>query len=295
MLSFEANTLPIPKLHAYLLGAIAPRPIAFASTVDAEGRVNLSPYSFFNVFGSNPPTLVFSPSRRVRDNTNKHTLENLYEVPEVVINIVNYNMVEQTSLASTEYEKGVNEFVKAGFTETASSLVKPPRVAESPAAFECKVKQIIATGTEGGAGNLVVCEVLMVHIQEHILDAQGNIDPFKLDAVARMGANWYCRANGEAIFEVEKPNSKKGIGIDQLPKHIRESNLLTGNELARLANVEQLPSEEELAAFRDTETARNLLILNPNTGIARKEVIHQLAKDYLSKNDTLTAWKILLL
>lgn len=295
MLSFEANTLPIPKLHAYLLGAIAPRPIAFASTVDGQGKVNLSPYSFFNVFGSNPPTLVFSPSRRVRDNTNKHTLENLYEVPEVVINIVNYNMVEQTSLASTEYEKGVNEFVKAGFTEAASSLVKPPRVAESPAAFECRVKQIIETGTEGGAGNLVICEVLMVHIQENILDAQGNIDPFKLDAVARMGANWYCRANGEAIFEIEKPNSKKGIGIDQLPQHIRDSNLLTGNELARLANVAQIPSKEEVLAFKETEEARKLLSLNPNSAISRKEVIHQLAKDYLLKNDTLTAWKILLI
>jgi len=182
-------------LHSYLLGAIAPRPIAFASTIDKEGKVNLSPFSFFNVFGANPPILIFSPARRGRDNTVKHSYENVLEVPEVTINIVDYAMVQQMSLASTEYPKGVNEFVKAGLTEIASEKVKPPRVADAPASFECKVLQVIPTGIEGGAGNLIICEVVLVHIANRVLDGNGKIDPFKLDAVARMGGDWYCRAN----------------------------------------------------------------------------------------------------
>ncbi|MFN9501846.1 MAG: flavin reductase family protein, partial [Chryseotalea sp.] len=208
-------------LHSYLLGAIAPRPIAFASTIDKEGKVNLSPFSFFNVFGANPPILIFSPARRGRDNTVKHSYENVLEVPEVTINIVDYAMVQQMSLASTEYPKGVNEFVKAGLTEIASEKVKPPRVADAPASFECKVLQVIPTGIEGGAGNLIICEVVLVHIANRVLDANGKIDPFKLDAVARMGGDWYCRAKGDALFTVPKPLEKIGIGIDQLPDEIR--------------------------------------------------------------------------
>lgn len=233
--------IPVAKMHSYLLGAVAPRPIAFASTIDKEGNINLSPFSFFNCFGANPPILIFSPARKGRDNTTKHTYENVLEVPEVVINIVNYNMVQQMSLASTEYPKGVNEFIKAGLTQVPSSLVKPPRVGEAPVAFECKVLQVIQTGTEGAAGNLIICEVLLVHIKDEILDAEGRIDPFKIDAVARMGGDWYCRANGGALFKVPKPLEKIGIGIDQLPAAIRNSRVLTGNDLGMLANVEKLP------------------------------------------------------
>ncbi|MFN5556340.1 MAG: flavin reductase family protein [Chryseotalea sp.] len=235
-------------LHSYLLGAIAPRPIAFASTIDKEGKVNLSPFSFFNVFGANPPILIFSPARRGRDNTVKHSYENVLEVPEVTINIVDYAMVQQMSLASTEYPKGVNEFVKAGLTEIASEKVKPPRVADAPASFECKVLQVIPTGIEGGAGNLIICEVVLVHIANRVLDANGKIDPFKLDAVARMGGDWYCRANGDALFTVPKPLEKIGIGIDQLPDEIRLSKVLTGNELAMLANIEALPLAKQFSS-----------------------------------------------
>lgn len=229
-------------MHSHLLGAVAPRPIAFASTIDRDGNVNLSPFSFFNCFGANPPILIFSPARRGRDNTTKHSYENVLEVPEVVINVVNYSMVQQASLASTEYPKGVNEFVKAGFTQVPSTMVKPPRVGESPASFECKVLQVIKTGDQGAAGNLVICEVILAHIKDEILDAEGKIDPFKLDAVSRMGGDWYCRAQGDALFKVPKPLDKIGIGVDQLPKEIRESTILTGNDLGMLANVEKLPA-----------------------------------------------------
>lgn len=235
--------IPVGKMHSYLLGAVAPRPIAFASTIDKEGNVNLSPFSFFNCFGANPPILIFSPARRGRDNTTKHSYENVLEVPEVVINIVNYALVQQMSLASTEYPKGVNEFVKAGLTQVASSVVKPPRVGEAPVAFECKVLQVIPTGTEGAAGNLVICEVLRMHLKEEILDSEGRIDPFKIDAVARMGGDWYCRANGESLFKVPKPLEKIGIGIDQLPAALRNSKVLSGNDLGMLANVEKLPGD----------------------------------------------------
>lgn len=242
MVTINPKEIPVGKMHSYLLGAVAPRPIAFASTIDKEGNVNLSPFSFFNCFGANPPILVFSPARRGRDNTTKHSYENVLEVPEVVINIVNYSMVQQASLASTEYPKGVNEFVKAGFTEVASTLIKPPRVGESPVAFECNVLQVIKTGEQGAAGNLVICEVVLVHIKEDVLDGEGKIDPFKLDAVARMGGDWYCRANGEALFKVPKPLEKIGIGVDQLPENIRNSKILTGNDLGMLANVERIPN-----------------------------------------------------
>lgn len=237
----DPKEIPVGKMHSYLLSAVAPRPIAFASTIDQEGNVNLSPFSFFNCFGANPPILIFSPARRGRDNTTKHSYENVLEVPEVVINIVNYALVQQMSLASTEYPKGVNEFTKAGLTPVASSVVKPPRVGEAPVAFECKVLQVIPTGTEGAAGNLVICEVVRMHIKEEILDTEGKIDPYKIDAVARMGGDWYCRASGEALFKVPKPLEKIGIGIDQLPATLRNSKVLTGNDLGMLANVEKLP------------------------------------------------------
>ncbi len=242
-MTIDPKEIPVGKMHSYLLGAVSPRPIAFASTIDKDGNVNLSPFSFFNCFGANPPILIFSPARRGRDNTTKHSYENVLEVPEVVINIVNYALVQQMSLASTEYPKGVNEFVKAGLTQVASSVVKPPRVGEAPVAFECKVLQVIPTGTEGAAGNLVICEVVRMHIKDEILDAEGKIDPYKIDAVARMGGDWYCRANGEALFKVPKPLEKIGIGIDQLPAAIRNSKVLTGNDLGMLANVEKLPGD----------------------------------------------------
>ncbi len=269
--------IPVGKMHSYLLGAIAPRPIAFASTIDKEGNVNLSPFSFFNCFGANPPILIFSPARRGRDNTTKHSYENVLEVPEVVINIVNYSMVQQMSLASTEYPKGVNEFVKAGFTQVPSAIVKPPRVGESPAAFECKVLDVIKTGDQGAAGNLVICEVVMAHIKDEILDAEGKIDPFKLDAVARMGGDWYCRANGEALFKVPKPLDKIGIGIDQLPVEIRNSKILTGNDLGKLANVESIPSVNSLG----------------NTQTSSDDSVHRVAQKYLSEGKVDEAWKVL--
>ncbi len=275
--------IPVGKMHSYLLGAVAPRPIAFASTIDRDGNVNLSPFSFFNCFGANPPILVFSPSRRGRDNTTKHTYENVMDIPEVVINIVSYPMVQQASLASTEYPKGVNEFIKAGFTQVPSTVVKPPRVGESPVAFECKVLQVIKTGDQGAAGNLVICEIMLAHVKDEVLDAEGKIDPFKLDAVARMGGDWYCRANGDSLFKVPKPLDKIAIGIDQLPEQIRNSKILTGNDLGMLANIERIPvtnielSIEELSAVKyGTDAA------------------HKLAQRYLKSGRIEDAWNLLL-
>ncbi len=264
-MSFKTITpgeVPSAALHAYLLGAVAPRPIAFASTIDKEGNVNLSPFSFFNVFGSNPPIAIFSPARRVRDNTIKHTLENVQEVPEVVINVVNYAMVQQTSLSSCEYPKGDNEFEKAGFTELASEMVKPPRVKESPVQLECKVLDIIYTGTEGGAGNLIVCEVLKIHVSKSVLNEDGRIDQHKIDLVGRLGGDWYVRASGDALFQVEKPNTKLGIGFDKLPKAIRESKVLTGNQWAQLANVSELPVATNFSAEESFHKAAGMLLDN---------------------------------
>lgn len=291
--TIHPKDVPTNILHAYLLGAVAPRPIAFASTIDSQGLVNLSPFSFFNVFGSNPPTLVFSPARRVRDNTMKHTLENIYETKEVVINIVNYAMVQQTSLASCEYDKGVNEFVKAGFTELPSSLVKPPRVGESPVAFECKVNQVIETGTSGGAGNLVICEILLVHIKEEILNERGQIDPQKIDLVARMGGDWYCRANGDALFEVAKPNQKKGIGLDQIPYSIRNSTVLTGNDLGMLGNIEVLPHSQAIADFSNQPVIQSVLGAYKTDGDLQIR-LHRTAQSYLREGKLTEAWLTLL-
>ncbi|ALW86240.1 flavin reductase [Hymenobacter sedentarius] len=283
--------------HPFLVGAVAPRPVAFVSTVDAEGRVNLSPYSFFNAFSSNPPILVFSPANRVRDNTQKHTLQNVREVPEVVINICDFAMVEQMSLASTEYAKGVNEFTKAGLTELPSELVQPPRVAEAPAAFECVVEQVIELGHNNGAGNLVICRVVRAHFRTDILlpNATG-IDPFKLDAVARLGGDWYCRANGASLFEVPKPNRHVGIGIDQLPEYIRNSDVLTGNELGRLANIEldAMPTPEQAEAFKDEPlVAYTLNKYRSDAAELEKQLLH-LGRQFLAEGRLVEAWKVLM-
>jgi flavin reductase (DIM6/NTAB) family NADH-FMN oxidoreductase RutF len=288
MLTIDPKEIPFGKMHGYLLGAITPRPIAFASTVDKNGNVNLSPFSFFNCFGANPPILVFSPARRGRDNTVKHTYENVLEVPEVVINIVNYAMVQQASLASTEYPRGVNEFIKAGFTEEPSVVVKPPRVKESPVSMECKVLQVIPTGDQAAAGNLVICEVLRMHISEHILGADGRIDPRKLDAVARLGSDYYCRVQGDSIFEVPKPLDKLGIGIDQIPENIRWSKVLTGNDLGILGNVEKVPDNTVMDEFRKSAAGQELMKIS-------EEERHEYAKRYIAEGKVNDAWKILLL
>lgn len=289
-MKIDPKQVSVGKMHGYLLGAVVPRPIAFASTVDKEGNVNLSPFSFFNCFGANPPILVFSPSRRGRDNTTKHTYENVLQVAEVVINIVSYSMVEQTSLASTEYARHVNEFEKAGFTAIPSEKVRPPRVAESPTAFECKVLEVKPMGTAGGAGNLVICEVVLAHIKEEILDESSAIDPRKLDAVARMGGSWYCRAQGDALFEIPKPLTTLGIGVDRLPEHIRNSTVLTGNNLGRLGNTEVLPSSDEVKAFSQSKELKDIISRSKDVTTD----LHKLAQHYLDKGDVETAWKILL-
>ncbi len=279
------------QLHAYLLGAIAPRPICFASTIDSDGNPNLSPFSFFNVFGSKPATLIFSPARRVRDNSIKHTLENVYATKEVVINVVNYNIVQQASLASCEYPKNVSEFQKAGFTPIASDMVKPFRVKESPVQLECRVTQVIETGQEGGAGNLVICEVLCMHIDDAVLNAAGNIDPHKIDLVARMGGDYYCRASGDAVFEVAKPITTCGVGIDALPEHIRSSSILTGNNLGMLANVASLPVVNDLL---DDDRLVQIMREYEDNGPARINALHLYAKEILDMMDVNKAWQILM-
>lgn len=268
--------------HGFLLSAVTPRPIAFASTVDASGQVNLSPFSFFNCFSANPPVLVFSPSRRGRDNTVKHTFENVGAVPEVVINLVNFELVEQSSLASTEYARGVNEFKKSGLTEIPSERVRPPRVKESPIAFECKVVQVIPLGEKPGSGNLVVCEILLMHIKEEVLNEAGHIDPYKLDIVARLGGDLYCRVNRDNIFKVARPNSKLGMGMDNLPRYIKESTLLTGNDLARLANIEEVP-----APFTKDEIYEHKLDERTD------EELTKIAQHEIRTGDVQKAWKIL--
>jgi flavin reductase (DIM6/NTAB) family NADH-FMN oxidoreductase RutF len=247
--TFKPEETSLGTFHSYMLSAVGPRPIAFVSTIDAEGRPNLAPFSFFNAFGTNPATLVFSPARRGKDNSTKHTLHNVEAIPECVINVVTYPMVEQVSLASTDFDEGVSEFVKAGFTPLPSEMVRPFRVAESPAAFECKVEQVIKTGDQGGAGNLVVCRILCVHFHDSVVQPDGKIDQIKMDLVGRMGYEYYCHANAESIFEVPKPRTKDVLGFDGLPVEIRESELLSGKELARLANGKKVFSEPDIQFF----------------------------------------------
>lgn len=288
MITIDPKSIETAKLQGYLQSSVGPRPIAFASTIDDKGNPNLSPFSFFNVFSANPPILIFSPARRVRDNSIKHTLINAEATREVVINVVNYDIVQQTSLASTEYADGVNEFVKSGLTPIASEVVKPFRVKESPVQFECKVTQIIPLGTEGGAGNLILCEVLRIHIDERILDENGAIDQYKIDLVSRLGGNWYSRSN-QGLFEVPKPLSTLGIGVDAIPDFIKESTVFDGNDLGMLGNIEALPTLEEVSIFVKQNFAVKGVLSSDD-----QEKVHIEAKKYLNEKDVLSAWKVLL-
>ncbi|MEO9966733.1 MAG: flavin reductase family protein [Reichenbachiella sp.] len=294
MASIDPKSVSTAHFHSILLGAVAPRPIAFASTIDEKGHVNLSPFSFFNAFSANPPILIFSPARRVRDNSTKHTLENMLKVPEVVINIVDYPIVEQMSLASTEYGDGVNEFVKAGFTEVASEKIRPPRVKESPVSFECKVLEVKPMGDQGGAGNLVICEVVMAHVKEELLTDDNKLDPTRLELVARMGGNWYTKADSKSMFEIPKPLTTMGIGFDQLPKHVRNSEVLTGNNLGRLANVEQLPTKEEVAIMAKEPEVSAILQSFADDDVELEKELHLHAQKYLDAGQTHEAWQVIL-
>jgi flavin reductase (DIM6/NTAB) family NADH-FMN oxidoreductase RutF len=275
----------------YLQHAIAPRPVCFASTIDAVGNVNLSPFSFFNLFSSNPPIVIFSPARRVRDNTTKHTLQNVLEVPEVVINIVDYDMVQQTSLASCEFAKDINEFDKAGFTMQPATTVKPPMVKESKIKLECRVNEVKPLGTQGGAGNLVIAEVLVMHIDESILNTDGKIDQTKLQLIARLGGDWYCKVNETNLFKVAKPNTQLGIGVDALPKSIRNSTILTGNNLGQLANVNEIPFVD--ATFTDDKLKNIIQYFSINPDDMENE-LHSYAKELLNDNKVEQAWQVLL-
>ena len=278
MLIIDPKTETTSLVHKYLLGAVAPRPIAFASTLDSDGNLNLSPFSFFNAFSANPPILIFSPARRVRDNTIKHTLENIIEIKEVVIGIVTTEMAQQVSLSSCDFEKGVNEFEKAGFNPIKADLVKPFLIEESPVNFECKVNQVIALGEDGGAGNLVICEILKMHIDEAILDKNNTIDPYKLKALSRLGDNWYGKATEDSLFELEKPIGKIGMGFDTLPKEIKNSSILSGSNLAILASLEKIPAKIDFLEREGKDTIEK----------------HTLAKKYLSQGNVNDAWQVLL-
>ncbi|MDU8884908.1 flavin reductase family protein [Yeosuana sp. MJ-SS3] len=288
MISIDPKDISTAKLHSYLLSSVAPRPIAFASTIDGQGRPNLSPFSFFNVFSANPPIMIFSPARRVRDNSTKHTLENVLETKEVVINVVNYDLVQQASLSSTEYPEGINEFEKAGLSMLKSDIVKPFRVAESPVQFECKVNDIIKLGNEGGAGNLIICEVLKLHISKEVLEEDETINQVKLDLVARSGGSFYTRAK-KGFFEIPKPISTLGIGVDNMPEKVRNSYTLSGNDLGMLGNVEALPTQNEIDLF-----IKDVSENHPNIKELSIKEKHKLAKNYLSFGDVSSAWKILL-
>ncbi len=293
MIDINPQELPIPKLHQILLGAIGPRPIAFASTIDAEGNHNLSPFSFFNVFSANPPILIFSPARSGRTNETKDTYKNVKVVPEVVINIVNYDIVQQMSLSSSPYAPNVDEFVKAGFTALDSDLVKPKRVAESPVQFECKVNEVIELGDQGGAGNLIICEVVKIHIAEAVLDENGLIDQHKINLVARMGGNWYVHANENSMFEVVKPITTIGIGFDHLPADILASEVLTKNDLGLLAGIENLPNETEVNEYKLVELNNLFVTLDSNPSQLELE-LHKHAQVLLAENKLNEAWMTLL-
>ena len=288
---FDLKDLKTSEKQYYLQHVIAPRPICFASTIDKEGNVNLSPFSFFNLFSSNPPVVIFSPARRIRNNTTKHTLQNVLEVPEVVINIVTYDMVQQTSLASCEYPKGMNEFSKAGFTPIPATLVKPPMVKESKVNLECKVIEVKPLGTEAGAGNLVICEILRMHIDDSLLDVNKKMDQRKINHVARLGGDWYCQVNEQSLFVVEKPNTQLGIGIDSLPEAIRNSHILSGNDLGQLANVQELPFIDP--AFDDDHLKQIIQYYSLNPGEMEKE-LHLHAKALLNDGKVREAWQVLL-
>jgi flavin reductase (DIM6/NTAB) family NADH-FMN oxidoreductase RutF len=295
MLTIDTAESSPAQLQNYMQYAIAPRPICFATTIDLQGNINLSPYSFFNMFSTNPPVCVFSPARRVRDNTTKHTLQNILEVKECVINMVNYEMVQQTSLASTEYAKGINEFEKAGLTMLPSQLIRPPRVAEAPVQMECIVTQVIPLGEQAGAGNLVLAEVKLIHIQEDILDSEGKIDQAKIDLVARLGGDWYCRVTPDNLFKVAKPLTTLGIGVDALPFDVRNSMELTGNELGMLGNVEQMPSLDEIDQQRSHPAVKEVLDATIGDASTRTRELHGLAKQFLKQGEVLHALKTILI
>lgn len=283
ILSIDPSSLTTQQVHGYLLSGVGPRPIAFASTVDIDGNVNLSPFSYFNVFSANPPILIFAPAKRGRDGTNKHTYDNVKEVPEVVINMVNFAMVEKMSLASTEYEQGVNEFIKAGFRESPSETVRPPRVFESPVSFECVVDQVIELGEEGGAGNLIISRIQRIHIDSDYMKDDQTLDTEKLDYVGRLGENWYVRAHGKALFEIPKPVRTTGIGVDQLSPSIRNSNILTANNLGRLGNLEQQPTEGEINEARHILKVRELFLEFEGQRDLIKDGLHRIGKKYIEK------------
>ncbi|PCJ81080.1 MAG: flavin reductase [Bacteroidetes bacterium] len=292
-LSFSPSDLDPQKLHAFLLGGISPRPIAFASTIDLDGNVNLAPFSYFNVFSANPPVLIFSPARRGKDNTTKHTLDNVLEVPEVVVNMVDYDLVHACSLASTDYPAGVNEFIKAGLTEVPSETIAPPRVLESPVSLECKVIRVDSFGSNPGAGNLVICEILKFHFREDVLSSNGLPDAKKLDLVGRCGGSYYVRANGDALFEIPKPLANLGIGVDKLPEDVRLSNILTGRHLAMLANVESLPDETDVNEYKLMELSEFFLDYSDD-GTVLEQKLHNHALELLDNDNVNEAWKTLL-
>jgi flavin reductase (DIM6/NTAB) family NADH-FMN oxidoreductase RutF len=293
MKSINPKEIEIPKLHRYLLGSIGPRPIAFASTIDSIGNINLAPFSFFNVFSANPPIMIFSPARSGRTNESKDTYNNVKEVPEVVINVVTHEMVHQMSLASSPYDSDVSEFEKAGFTSLASDMITPPRVKESPVQFECKVNEVIELGDQGGAGNLIICEVLRIHVKESLLDQNEMIDQHKIDLVSRMGGNWYCRADKNSMFEIQKPITTCGIGFDALPKDIRNSSILSGNDLGQLAGIEQLPNETDVNEYKLLELSELFLSLEEDA-VQLEIEIHKRAQDLLKRNLLEEAWLTLL-
>ncbi|MFM7662022.1 MAG: flavin reductase family protein [Bacteroidota bacterium] len=293
MISLNPKELTVQKVHQYLLGAIGPRPIAFASTVDSDGRQNLAPFSFFNVFSANPPVLIFSPARSGRTSATKDTYNNVKIVPEVVINVVNFDIVQQMSLASSPYTSDIDEFVKSGFTPIKSETIKPARVAESPVQLECKVNQVVELGTEGGAGNLIICEVTRIHIDENILDENGMIDQHKIDLVSRMGGDWYCRAQKHSMFEVKKPITSCGIGFDQLPSDILSSKVFTKNELGQLAGIEELPNETDVNEYKLLELSDLFLSLEDDAQKLEFE-LHNRASRLLKENKIQEAWLSLL-
>lgn len=290
-MTIHLKDLKPTDVQNYLQHAIAPRPVCFASTIDKDGNINLSPFSFFNLFSSNPPIVIFSPARRVRDNTTKHTLQNILEVPEVVINIVDYNMVQQTSLASCEFAKGINEFEKAGFTMQPATTVKPPMVKESKIKLECKVNEVKPLGTQGGAGNLIIAEVLIMHIDETILNAEGKIDQTKMHHVARLGGDWYCKVDESNLFTIEKPNTQLGIGVDMLPASIKNSTILSGNNLGQLGNVKEIPFVDP--AFTDDKLKNIIQYYSINPDDMEKE-LHRYAKELLNSGKVSEAWQVLL-
>lgn len=293
MVTINPSEIPVPKLHHYLLGAVGPRPIAFASTVDEDGNDNLAPFSFFNVFSANPPIMIFSPARSGRTNETKDTYNNVKVVPEVVINVVNYDIVQQMSLASSPFASDVSEFEKAGFTALESETIRPKRVGESPVQFECKVIEVKELGDQGGAGNLVICEVLRIHINEDVLDDKGIIDQHKIDLVSRMGGNWYCRADKSSMFEITKPITSIGIGFDQLPEDIRTSSILTGNDLGHLAGIVELPNETDVNEYKLIELSDLFISLEDKPADLEHE-LHTRSKELLTENKLDEAWMTLL-